>query len=131
MCLPFLFAAFRKGWIVWGVFMLSLWPVYVEHQAMLYPPEKQKELIEEQQADIKALRVVSEYLKTSESLPVLAPWWFCPEIAYWSGQPGVAGTSHESMPGIVDTGRFLHHQGFRGGRENCARARGEIRDRLD
>jgi hypothetical protein len=46
-------------------------------------------------------------MKSSESQPFLAPWWLSPELAYWSGQPGVAGSSHESLPGIVDTARFF------------------------
>ena len=104
--LPLQFAAFRKSWIVVWVFLLSLWPVFVECHAMLYPTEKTAAQLQEQKNDTQALRVVAEYLKTGESLPVLAPWWFCPQIAYWSGQPAVAGTSHESMPGIVDTSRF-------------------------
>jgi hypothetical protein len=28
-------------------------------------------------------------------------------LVYWSGQPAVAGSSHESLPGIVDTARFF------------------------
>jgi hypothetical protein len=30
-----------------------------------------------------------------------------PAIAYWSGQPGIAGSSHESLPGIADSARFF------------------------
>jgi hypothetical protein len=106
MSLPYLFAPLRKWWIVWPVFLLSLWPVYAECQAMRHPTQQRMDQLAEQERDVQALRVVSEYLKTGKPLPVLAPWWFCPEIAYWSGQPAVAGTSHESMPGIVDTSRF-------------------------
>src|SRR4029077_4884918 len=36
--------------------------------------------------------------------------------AYWSGQPGVAGSSHESLPGIEDSARFFVS-------EDCAAAR--------
>jgi hypothetical protein len=42
--------------------------------------------------------------------PFLAPWWLSPEIAYWSNQPGVAGSSHESLPGIEDSARFFVSQ---------------------
>ncbi len=34
------------------------------------------------------------------------PWWLSPALAYWSGQPAVAGSSHESLPGTVDADRF-------------------------
>jgi hypothetical protein len=52
------------------------------------------------------LRTLSGWLKTQPPGAVLAPWWLSPPIAYWSGHPCVAGSSHESLPGIVDTARF-------------------------
>ena len=106
MSLPFQFAVFRKTWIVWSVFLVSLLPVFMECEAMRSPSEDRAAALLDQRNDMLALRVVAEYLKTGQVLPVLAPWWCCPAIAYWSGQPAVAGSSHESMPGIVDTSRF-------------------------
>lgn len=38
---------------------------------------------------------------------ILAPWWLSPALAYRSGQPAVAGSSHESLPGTVDAARFF------------------------
>jgi hypothetical protein len=46
-------------------------------------------------------------LRSPELRPFLAPWWLSPEIAYWSGQPGVAGSSHESLTGVEDSARFF------------------------
>jgi len=46
-------------------------------------------------------------LRSPEVHPFLAPWWLSPSIAYWSGQPGVAGSSHESLNGIEDSARFF------------------------
>lgn len=59
-----------------------------------------------------ALREAADFLRREapeESSPrgVLAPWWDAPALAYWSGQPGVAGSSHECLPGIADTARFF------------------------
>jgi hypothetical protein len=54
-----------------------------------------------------ALRDLSEAAIGKHGGPFLAAWWLSPAIAYWSRQPGVAGTSHESLPGIVDTARFF------------------------
>jgi len=34
------------------------------------------------------------------------PWWLSPAIAYWSHQPGVAGSSHESLRGVTENARF-------------------------
>jgi hypothetical protein len=38
---------------------------------------------------------------------ILAPWWQSPELGYLSGQPIVAGSSHMTLPGIVDAARFF------------------------
>src|SRR5260221_10377820 len=46
-------------------------------------------------------------MRSSDRRPFLAPWWLSPAVAYWSGQPGVAGSSHESLPGIVASARFF------------------------
>ena len=46
-------------------------------------------------------------LRSRDVHPFLAPWWLSPSIAYWSGQPGVAGSSHESLNGIEDSRRFF------------------------
>ena len=32
----------------------------------------------------------------------LAPWLLAPATAYWWGQPAAAGSSHESLPGIIE-----------------------------
>jgi hypothetical protein len=53
------------------------------------------------------LRDLALNLQSSETRPFLAPWWLSPPIAYWSGQPGVAGSSHESLPGIETSARFF------------------------
>jgi CTP:molybdopterin cytidylyltransferase MocA len=37
----------------------------------------------------------------------IAPWWISPAVAYWSGQPGVGGSSHQSLAGIADTAKFF------------------------
>src|SRR5437016_14473597 len=36
-----------------------------------------------------------------------AAWWFSPALSYWSRRPGVGGSSHESIGGIVETARFF------------------------
>jgi hypothetical protein len=56
------------------------------------------------------LRDMALSLRSSKNHPFLAPWWLSPEIAYWSGQRGVAGSSHESLPGIEDSALFFVSQ---------------------
>lgn len=38
---------------------------------------------------------------------VLAPWWISPSLLYYSGQPIVSGSSHESITGTMDSARFF------------------------
>jgi hypothetical protein len=52
------------------------------------------------------LRETAMALVSGERTGILAPWWLSPPLAYWSGQPCIAGSSHESLPGTVDTARF-------------------------
>jgi hypothetical protein len=106
MSLPWALAVLRKGWIAWPLFVLSLWPLASEWDATLFPDEKKAALIEERRTDNVLLRDVAGRLKNAPRGGVIAPWWFSPALAYWSGQPCVAGSSHESLSGIVDTTRF-------------------------
>jgi hypothetical protein len=53
------------------------------------------------------IRDLALSLRSAEVHPFLAPWWLSPSIAYWSGQPGVAGSSHESLNGIEESARFF------------------------
>ena len=42
--------------------------------------------------------------------PFLAPWWFSPALSYWSRQPGVGGSSHESIAGVIESAEFFGTQ---------------------
>ncbi len=99
----------RRGrlaaWVAaWVAFAFALWPVAAEWDHRFTPEETARR--REVRSDQLALRDVALQLKGERSLPVLAPWWFSPALAYWSGQPCVAGSSHQSLPGIVDAARF-------------------------
>jgi hypothetical protein len=59
-----------------------------------------------QRNELVALRECVAATAGAKAGPFLAPWWLSPPIAYWTGNPAVAGSSHESLPGIVDTARF-------------------------
>ena len=104
MALPFQMPAWRHSWIAWGTFVVSLWPVARSWDADLFPDESARERLTIQRAESVRLRDV--VLPMAGEGPFLAPWWLSPAIAYWSGDPGVAGSSHEGLPGIVDTARF-------------------------
>jgi hypothetical protein len=40
-----------------------------------------------------------------------------PSISYWSGQPGIAGSSHEALDSIADRARFFLTEDFQRARE--------------
>ncbi|MDD5351290.1 MAG: hypothetical protein PHQ12_13855 [Chthoniobacteraceae bacterium] len=105
MALPWMASAFPRGWIASLVFAVSLWPVAGEWDDRLFDASKVAAR-EEQRRDNLALYDVAQRLRAPRRLPVLAPWWQSPALAYWSGQPCVAGSSHESLPGTVDASRF-------------------------
>jgi len=105
MSLPSLLGVFSKRWMALLVFGVSLWPLAVEWDQRL--DSKNVELRAEQRMDNLALYDVAQMLKRERRLPILAPWWQSPALAYWSGQPCVAGSSHESLPGTVDASRFF------------------------
>ena len=61
----------------------------------------------EKRIESAQVRDLALILQSKEVHPFLAPWWLSPSIAYWSGQPGVAGSSHESLEGIDESARFF------------------------
>jgi hypothetical protein len=52
-------------------------------------------------------RLAADRMRSDEVTPFLAVWWLSPAIAYWSGQPSVAGSGHEGIGGIRDSARFF------------------------
>ena len=106
MSLPWTLAAFRWRWLGVVVFLISLWPVAGEWEQMLYPDDEVFRARVENVADAVALREAALSIQNHPEGGVLAPWWFCPAIVWWSGKPCTGGTSHQSLPGIVDSCRF-------------------------
>lgn len=50
-------------------------------------------------------RAVAENIRGEGA--ILAPWWLSPALLYYSGNPIVASSSHQSLPGIIDSARFF------------------------
>ena len=73
---------------------------------MLYPRGEAFQARIEKMADAVALREAALSIQKLPEGGVLAPWWFCPAIVWWSGQPCIGGSSHQSLPGIVESGRY-------------------------
>lgn len=51
------------------------------------------------------LKMIGEDIHAPGS--ILAPWWLSPELLYYSHQPIVASSSHESLAGTLDSARFF------------------------
>ena len=96
--------------------VLGLWPMAHEWIVRLHPPDALRESLAEQRDETTHLRDVATFIQqaaarnpATEDPPattILAPWWLSPPLAYWSGEPAVAGSSHEALPGTVDVARF-------------------------
>lgn len=104
MALPWMLGAFSRTWIALVLFPVCLWPVAAEWDKQFDPLQAGARV--ERRADNAALYDVAVHLRHPRPMAILAPWWQSPALAYWSGQPCVAGSSHESLPGTVDASRF-------------------------
>jgi hypothetical protein len=107
MALPAGLSLIRSRLLVWTLFIGSLWPVLRDWDQRIWPSESVVAHRFEQRHEAVELRELSVSLISPDLQPFLAPWWLSPAISYWSGQPGVAGSSHESLPGIADSARFF------------------------
>jgi hypothetical protein len=105
--LPWQLQVLPRAWLAWLCFFVNLWPVTKEWDARLFPENRARERQAMDRAELIALRALSVEAIGRGHGPFLASWWLSPAIAYWSRQPGVAGTSHESLAGIADTARFF------------------------
>ncbi len=107
LALPVLLAPIKSPVAVWIAFVLSIFPILRDWDERLWPNETQLAARVERRNESAQLRELALSLQSPDVHPFLAPWWLSPSIAYWSGQPGVAGSSHESLNGIADSARFF------------------------
>jgi hypothetical protein len=107
LALPVLLAPIKSPAAVWIAFVLSIFPVLRDWDERLWPNETLLAARVERRNESAQLRDLALSLRSRDVHPFLAPWWLSPSIAYWSGQPGVAGSSHESLNGIEDSARFF------------------------
>jgi len=105
--LPSLLDPIKSRTAIWIAFVMSTFPILRDWEARLWPNEVEYARRIEQRNESVQLRDLSINLLSSETRPFLAPWWLSPAIAYWSGQPAVAGSSHESLSGIADSAEFF------------------------
>jgi hypothetical protein len=107
IALPALLQPIRSRTAVWIAFVLSIFPILRDWDARLWRSEAEYARRIEQRNEAVQLRDLAITLQSRETRAFLAPWWLSPSVAYWSGQPAVAGSSHESLPGIEESARFF------------------------
>ena len=106
MSLPWQLSLFKRKWLVYLLFGMSLWPVAREWDGLL--PGNDDQILRDARLDDQArMRRAAEFIGARAPGGILAPWWWSAALVYWSGQPAVAGSSHEGMSGIVATARFF------------------------
>lgn len=105
--LPWQMQALRRNWAAWLFFIAGWWPIMEDWDHRLFLEDEVQDQRNMKQVELVALRDLSEKAIGAHGGAFLASWWLSPAIAYWSHQPGVAGTSHESLSGIVDSARFF------------------------
>jgi len=105
--LPSLLEPIKSRVAVWGALALSIFPILRDWDERIWPNESELARRVEHRHESVDLHELAITIRSLEMRPFLAPWWLSPSIAYWSGQPGVGGSSHESLPGVADSARFL------------------------
>jgi hypothetical protein len=120
IALPALLEPIKSRAAVSIAFMMSIFPILRDWDTRLWPNDAEFARRIEQRNESMQLRELAINLRSAETRPFLAPWWFSPAIAYWSGQPGVAGSSHESLEGIEQSARFFLSQDWQTARKILA-----------
>jgi hypothetical protein len=115
--LPSLVEPIRSRALVWVAFILSIFPILRDWDEKIWPNESEYARRMEHRHESIELRELALNLMSAETHSFLAPWWLSPEIAYWSGQPGVAGSSHESLDGTAESARFYLAEDFQKARQ--------------
>ncbi len=104
---PALLALVRPRWLGGLLAALAFLPSLQAWDEALWPNETLAAERVSRCRDAVEWRAAAESLPRNQSAPFLAPWWLAPSAVYWSGQPSIAGSSHESLSGIVATARFF------------------------
>ncbi len=103
---PWQLGCLSKRWHGWALGVAALVPLVFAWGGILHPGEEEAEMRRWRRSTQEAWREVAVHLRSAERQPFLAPWWASPQVSYWSGQPGIAGTSHQSLAGTLDSARF-------------------------
>ena len=106
LTIPAQMAILRPRWLASLTIGLALFPFLQFWDERLWPNEEEKIRRAARRLEMVEWRAAATSLAPLPAAPVMAPWWLAPATAYWSDQPVVAGSSHESLPGIMASARF-------------------------
>jgi asparagine N-glycosylation enzyme membrane subunit Stt3 len=101
MLVPQILFVLQKPLIAATVFTVALFPIAQAWDHAFADEELARRA--ENKIEQLELRAISSQIDSA----FIAPWWFSPALSYWSRQPGVGGSSHESIEGIVETAKFF------------------------
>ncbi len=106
IALPVLLDPIKSRTLTFVAVMLCFLPVFKAWDERLWPNESESARRALARREAVEWRALAMQIKSEKTEPFLAPWWLSPSVAYWSGQPAIAGSSHESLPGIAESSRF-------------------------
>ncbi|PYK94983.1 MAG: hypothetical protein DME40_01525 [Verrucomicrobia bacterium] len=101
MLVPQILSVLRNPLIATTIFIVALFPIAQSWDHLFADEELTRRA--ENKIEQLELRAMSSQIDGA----FIAPWWFSPALSYWSRRPGVGGSSHESIGGIVETARFF------------------------
>ena len=101
MTLPELLLVLRKPILAAAIFTIALFPIAQSWDGMFTDEELVRRM--ENRVEMVELHAIASQCDG----PFLAPWWFSPALSYWSRQPGVGGSSHEAIEGVVESAKFF------------------------
>ncbi|MFL6583877.1 MAG: hypothetical protein ACJ8KU_05105 [Chthoniobacterales bacterium] len=104
---PTILAAFNRRAVAALAFVVAIMPILSAWDETLWPGEATRALRIERRVELPQLRAAAALLSGQQPGAVLAPWWLSPAISYWSRHEMVAGSSHESLTGTLDSARFF------------------------
>jgi uncharacterized membrane protein len=102
LALPFLLELVANRLAAGVIAVVSLYPILQDWDERIWPSEERQALLNEQRVERVAFREIARGIDG----PFLAPWWWSPALAYWTGQPGTGGSSHEALDGIERSARL-------------------------
>jgi hypothetical protein len=112
---PEILRALRSPVVASITFVIALFPIAQAWDRTLSDEERARR--SENKIELIELRSLAQTIDG----PFIAPWWFSPALTYWSRQPAVAGSSHESISGIIDSAKFFATENSEVARAICAR----------